>query len=43
MSLNKDFIQLLPVEINNHHDNLLIIRECLIKFKNDGMDKDSML
>lgn len=43
MSLNKEFIQLLPVEIENHHSDLRILRECLIRFKNNGMDKDSML
>lgn len=43
MSLNKEFTQLLPVEIKNHHNDLLILRECLIRFKNKGMDKDSML
>ena len=43
MSLNNEFIQLLPVEIKNHHNDLMILRECLIGFKNNGMDKDSML
>lgn len=43
MSLNKEFIQVLSKEIKNYSDNLLILRECLIRFKNDGMDKDSMV
>lgn len=37
------FLQLLPEEIKKHHNDLLILRECLISFKNHGMDKDSML
>ena len=43
MSLNEEFMQSLLVEIRNPHNNLLILRECLIKFKNIGMDKDSMI
>lgn len=37
------FLQLLTEEIKKHHNDLLILRECLINFKNHGMDKDSML
>lgn len=43
MTLNEEFMQLLSAEIKKHHDNLLILRESLIKFKNVGMDKDSMI
>lgn len=43
MSLNKEFLQLLPVEIEKHRGDLLILREFLIRFKNNGMDKESML
>lgn len=43
MSLNEEFMQRLLVEIKNHHHNLLILRECLVEFKNTGMDKDSMI
>ncbi|MDE5779518.1 MAG: hypothetical protein K2I10_13620 [Lachnospiraceae bacterium] len=39
---NKEFIQLLSVEIKNHHNDLLSLREFLIRSKNNGMDKDSM-
>lgn len=37
------FLQLLPEKIRKYHNELLILRECLISFKNHGMDKDSML
>ena len=43
MSLNDEFIQLLPNELRLHRNNLLILRENLVEFKNRGMDKDSML
>lgn len=43
MSLNEEFMQSLLVEIRNPYNNLLILHECLIKFKNVGMDKDSMI
>lgn len=43
MSLNKEFIQLLPLEIEKHSGDLEILREFLIRFKDDGMDKESML
>lgn len=39
---NEEFIQLLSVEIKNHHNDLLSLREFLIRSKNNGMDKDSM-
>lgn len=43
MLLNEEFKQLLLSEIKNNHNNLLILRECLLKYKNSGMDKDSMI
>lgn len=43
MSLNEEFMQMLSVEINNHHNSLSMLRECLINFKNAGMDKDCMI
>ncbi|MFY0519815.1 hypothetical protein [Lysinibacillus sp. UGB7] len=43
MSLNKEFIQLFPVEIKKHYNDLLALRKSLIKFKDKGMSKDSML
>ena len=43
MSLNKEFIQLLPLEIEKHSDDLMILREFLIRFKDNGMNKESLL
>lgn len=43
MSLSQEFVELLSVEIKNHHDDLRILYECLIRFKNKGMDKNIML
>lgn len=43
MSLNEEYMQVLSAEIKKHHNNLLILCECLIKLKLDGMDKDSMI
>ena len=43
MSLNEEFQQLLLSEIKNNHNNLLVLRECLLKFKSLGVDKDSMI
>ncbi len=43
MSLNEEFMQVLSAEIRKHHNNVLVLRECLLKFKIDGMDKDSMI
>ena len=43
MSLNDEFKLLLLSEIKNDRNNLLVLRECLLKFKNFGMDKDSMI
>lgn len=43
MSLNEEFMQSLSAEIREHHDSLLILRECLLKFKTAGMNKDSMI
>lgn len=36
-------MQLLPLEMQKHHNDLLTLREFLIRYKNNGMDKDSML
>jgi DNA-binding SARP family transcriptional activator len=43
MPLNDKFTQLLQKEVNAYRDDLLLLRESLIKFKNDGMDKETML
>lgn len=43
MSLSQEFLELLPMEIKKHHNDLRILRECLIRFKNKGMDRDIML
>ena len=43
MSLNGEFKLLLMSEIKNDRNNLLVLRECLLKFKSFGMDKDSMI
>lgn len=43
MSLNDEFKLLLLSEIKNDRNNLLVLRECLLKFKSFGMDKDSMI
>ena len=37
------FLHLLPEEIKKHPDNLRILRQCLIDFKNRGMDQEAML
>lgn len=37
------FLQLLPIEIEKHPNDLLVLQKFLICFKNHGMDKDSML
>lgn len=41
--LNNKFCQVLLLEIKRHQSDLESIRECLIRFKNKGIDKDSML
>lgn len=33
----------MPLEIEKHSGDLGILRESLIRFKDDGMDKESML
>ena len=43
MSLDGEFKLLLMSEIKNDRNNLLVLRECLLKFKSFGMDKDSMI
>ena len=37
------FLQLLPIEIEKHPNDLLALQKVLKCFKNHGMDKDSML
>lgn len=37
------FLQLLPIEIEKHPNDLLALQKFLICFKNYGMDQDSML
>ena len=37
------FLQLLPIEIEKHPNDLLALHKFLIYFKNHGMDKESML
>lgn len=41
--LNNEFCQVLLLEIKRHQNDLESLRECLIRFKNKGIDKDSML
>lgn len=41
MSLNREFMQLLKVEIKDK--DLLILHKYLVDFKNRGMDEESML
>ena len=36
-------MQLLPIEIEKHPNDLLVLYKFLIYFKNHGMDKESML
>ena len=36
-------MQLLPEEIKIHDNDLIILRKCLVKFRNAGMGKDDML
>lgn len=43
MSYKHEFIQVLSAEIKKHPNDLMTIRECLVNFKNNGMDKESML
>ena len=43
VKLDEEFKQLLLLEIKKHHKNLLVLRECLLKFKGFGRDKDNMI
>lgn len=43
MTLNEEFMQVLSAEIKKNNNNLLVLHTCLMKFKNNGMDKDSMI
>lgn len=42
-NIDMKFLQLLPIEIEKHPNDLLALQKFLICFKNHGMDKDSML
>ena len=42
MTLNEEFMKVLSAEIEEKN-NLLVLHKCLMKFKNAGMDKDSMI
>ena len=42
-ALYKKFRLQLLKQIKNHHHDLQFLRECLIKYKNNGMDKKRML
>ena len=43
VDLNDKFLQLLPIEMEKHPNDLLALREFLIYFKNHGMNQDDML
>ncbi|TKI69479.1 hypothetical protein FC756_09020 [Lysinibacillus mangiferihumi] len=43
MPLNNEFIQLFPEEIKKNYNDVLALRESLIRFKDKGMGKNSML
>ncbi len=43
MTLNEEFMKVLSAEIKEKNNNLLVLHKCLMKFKNAGMDKDSMI
>ena len=43
MTLNEQFMKVLSSEIKEKNNNLLVLHKCLMKFKNAGMDKESMI
>lgn len=43
LRIEDEFCIKLPLAIEVHRDNLLLLRESLIEFRNQGMDKDLML
>ena len=43
MSLSDEFLQLLPLEIEKQHGDLSALRKILIRFRDNGMDKETML
>lgn len=43
LKIEDEFYIKFPLAIEEHRDNLLLLRENLIKFRNQGMDKDLML
>ena len=42
MTLNEELKQHLLLQMKNKDNDLLLLRECLIDFKNRGMDEESM-
>ena len=42
MTLNEELKQHLLLQMKNKDNDLLVLRECLIDFKNRGMDEESM-
>ena len=43
MSLSDEFLQLLSLEIEKQHGDLSALRKFLIRFRDNGMDKETML
>ena len=43
MTLNEEFMIVLSAEIKEKNYDLLALHKCLLKYKNAGMDKDSMI
>lgn len=43
MSLSDEFLQLLSLEIEKQHGDLFALRKFLIRFRDNGMDKATML
>lgn len=42
MRLKEAFKQLIMLKMKNENNDLLMLRECLVDFKNRGMDRASM-
>ncbi len=42
MTLNEELKQHLLLQMKNKDNDLLLLRDCLIDFKNRGMDEESM-
>ena len=43
MKIDDEFRLILFLELKKNHNNLLVLRECLLKYKDIGMNKDDML